>query len=104
MLPGKDKIIQCPACDHKFRQQTIMSGNTLGAKIWTDGKQEAPMLPEGIVLSFCNNCNQYLWVEDAEVIEELDPWDDTVFILRQIWWKYNDYYRKNNEAELSKKI
>jgi len=81
-----------------------MSGNTLGAKIWTDGKQEAPMLPEGIVLSFCNNCNQYLWVEDAEVIEELDPWDDTVFILRQIWWKYNDYYRKNNEAELSKKI
>jgi len=134
MLPGKDKIIQCPTCDHRFRQQTIVSGNTLDAKIWTDGKQEAPMMPEGIVLSFCNSCNNYFWVENAEVIEELDPWDntdsdidylddlnlkqyidalgkieirsqdDTLFILRQIWWNYNDYYRKNNEAELSKKI
>lgn len=134
MLPGKDKIIQCPACDKKFRQQTIVSGNTIGAKIWTDGKQEAPMLPEGIVISFCDSCNQYFWVEDAEVLDELDPWedkdsdidylkslnleqyiealekiemrsqDDILFILRQIWWKYNDYYRENNEAELSQEI
>lgn len=134
MLPGKDKIIQCPACDQQFRQQTIMSGNTLGAKIWTDGKQVAPMLPEATVLSFCNSCNQYFWVEEAEVIDELDPGDDTdsdiehlhgltleqyidafgkiemrsqedtLFVLRQIWWKYNDYYRDDNESELSQDI
>jgi hypothetical protein len=79
MLPGKDRIIQCPYCEQQFRQQTLMSGNTFGAKIWTDGKQEAPMLPEAIVLSFCDKYNQYFWVEEAELIDEIDPWEDTDF-------------------------
>lgn len=134
MVPGKDKIIECPHCEHKFRQKTIMSGNNIGAKIWTDGRQEAPMMPEAIVLSYCDNCKQYFWVEEAEVLEEIDPWEkteskiehleyltleqylealekiemrsqnDTLFILRQIWWNYNDYYRNGNEAELSQEL
>ena len=29
---------------------------------------------------------------------------DTFFLLRQIWWKYNDYFRENKEAELSSNI
>ena len=29
---------------------------------------------------------------------------DTFFLLRQIWWKYNDYYREGNEAELAQEI
>lgn len=134
MQPGKDKIIKCPYCDKKFVQSTIMSGNTMGAKMWTDGKQEAPMLPDAVVVSLCHKCNKYFWVEDAEIIDEIDPGEqtyedaarlksltleeyidalkkikissdeDTFYLLRQIWWKYNDYYRENNESEISQNI
>jgi hypothetical protein len=27
-------------------QRTLASGNTIGARFWTDGKMEAPMLPD----------------------------------------------------------
>jgi len=134
MLPGPVEIIQCPYCDQKFKQSTMMSGNTIGAKFWTDGKREAPMLPDGIIIAFCEACSQYFWVDEAEVIDEVEPDghkyrdldylkaltleqyidafqkieirsdQDTFFLLRQIWWKYNDYFRENKEAELSSNI
>jgi len=134
MLSGPVEIIQCPYCEQKFKQSTMMSGNTIGAKFWTDGKREAPMLPDDIIVAFCETCSQYFWVDEAEVIDEVEPDghkyrdlnylkaltleqyidafqkleirsdQDTFFLLRQIWWKYNDYYREDNEAELSQKI
>ncbi|ADQ14489.1 DUF2225 domain-containing protein [Halanaerobium hydrogeniformans] len=134
MQPGPVEIIQCPYCDNKFKKSTLMSGNTIGAKFWTDGKREAPMLPDSVVVSFCEKCSEYFWVEDAKKIDQVlydsDKYsdleflkdltleeyiyalkqidirsdDDTFYLLRQIWWKYNDYYRKNNEAELSQDV
>ena len=29
---------------------------------------------------------------------------DKFFLLRQIWWKYNDYYREDKEAEIPQDI
>ncbi|MFN2341528.1 MAG: hypothetical protein ABR547_09705 [Halanaerobium sp.] len=134
MLPGPVKIIKCPYCDQKFKQSTMMSGNTMGATFWTDGKREAPMLPDSITISFCGACRQYFWVDDAEVLDEAPPDSDKYldldylknltleqyidafqkieirsdqdkfFLLRQIWWKYNDYYRENKEAEIPQAI
>lgn len=134
MLPGSVNIVECPNCDSKFKQSTMMSGNTMGAKFWTDGKREAPMLPDGITIAFCGSCNQYFWVDEAEVIDKVEPDDykypdidylealtleqyidafqkieirsdqDRFFLLRQIWWKYNDYYREGNQAEISQNI
>ncbi|MFO7815126.1 MAG: hypothetical protein R6V14_05255 [Halanaerobiales bacterium] len=134
MLPGLDIIIRCPYCDNKLKQETLKWGNTINAKYWTDGKREAPMLPDGIVVTICKKCNNYFWVEYAEIIDEVDPSEekytdleyleeltfeqyidslqkieirieeDTCYLLRQIWWKYNDYFRENNEAELSQEI
>ena len=46
MLPGPTLIIACPACKAEHLLPTLASGNTLGARYWTDGYCEAPMLPE----------------------------------------------------------
>jgi hypothetical protein len=46
MLPGPNVIRQCNHCQKPFTEPTLMSGNTFGATFWTDGKQEAPMLPD----------------------------------------------------------
>ena len=134
MLPGPVKIIQCPYCDQKFKQSTMMSGNTMGATFWTDGKREAPMLSEDISVSFCEECSSYFWVDKAEVVDEAPPDSrkyldldylkdltleqyiealqkieirsdqDKFYLLRQIWWKYNDYYREDKDAEIPQDI
>lgn len=134
MLPGPDRIIQCPYCQNQFRQRTLMSGNTFGATFWTDGKREAPMLPESVVVAFCEECGNYFWVEDAELIDRVPPDvneypevelleeltleqyiealeimevandEDTFYLLRQIWWKYNDYYRSDEQVEIPQNI
>jgi tetratricopeptide (TPR) repeat protein len=134
MLPGPDRIIQCPYCENQFRQRTLMSGNTFGATFWTDGKREAPMLPDSVIVSFCEECGRYFWVEDAEQIDEVQPDaeeypdaellkeltleqyieafekmeikndEDILFLLKQIWWKYNDYYRNDEQEEIKQSI
>ena len=134
MLPGKDRIILCPSCQNQFRQSTLASGNTLGATYWTDGKCEAPMLPDSVIVSYCEECDNFFWVEDAELIDkvefdsgkypdaellkeltleqyiealeklEVKDDEDTLYLLRQIWWNYNDYYRNDDQEEISKDI
>jgi hypothetical protein len=42
-----------------------VSGNTFGATFWTDGKREAPMLPETPWLAKCPHCGQFLWLDEA---------------------------------------
>ena len=44
---------------------TLLSGNTFGAKFWSDAKREAPMLPDSPAFVVCNHCNSPYWVEDA---------------------------------------
>lgn len=76
MLPGPEKIIACPHCEALERYMTPMSGNTFGARIWTDGKQVAPMLPRPPAVAMCHQCGQCYWLEDArEVGEDNSFWD-----------------------------
>jgi len=46
MLPGPTIVRKCSTCGKLIAQPTLLSGNTFGARFWTDGKREAPMLPE----------------------------------------------------------
>jgi len=45
-----------------------MSGNTFGARAWTDGKEIAPMLPEPPAVVKCHHCAECYWLEDAEKV------------------------------------
>jgi hypothetical protein len=64
--PGPDIIRECPQCKTKLVQHSIMSGNTFGARFWTDGKMVAPMLPERPWLVKCPKCNSIFWIDDAK--------------------------------------
>lgn len=74
MLPGPDQIVACPRCGGLAKYATLMSGNTFGARTWTDGKQEAPMLPQPPAVVRCGQCAQCYWLADAEKLGELDLW------------------------------
>jgi len=52
-----------------------MSGNTFGAKIFSDGKRIAPMLPEFPNLTKCKKCETIFWLSKLKEIETYE-WDD----------------------------
>jgi hypothetical protein len=46
MRPGPDYIFECPKCSTLIKRGSLKSGNGFGAKLFSDGKQVAPRLPE----------------------------------------------------------
>ena len=72
MQPGPDSIITCPQCEGLARVFTLLSGNTFGAVQWTDGYHYAPMLPAPPPLTRCPRCQAFFWVEDAQVIGQIN--------------------------------
>ena len=77
MLPAPPVIIQTPAGTKVCRHGDLMSGNTFGARLWTDGKFDTPMLPERSALQCVEGSLEIFWVSDAEEIQEM-PWGASV--------------------------
>ncbi len=73
MESGPDIFYRCANCDHLLRQESIFSGNTFGATIYSDGKTIAPMMPEFADLSKCKSCKHIFWVTKAKEIAEHYP-------------------------------
>jgi len=74
MIPGPDKIIACPNCKGLAKYMTLVSGNTFGARLWTDGKQVAPMLPRPLAVVMCRHCMECFWLAEAEEVGTVDRW------------------------------
>ena len=72
MIPGPTYIKNCPECSCKLKEETLLSGNTIGAMHWTDGKTEAPMLPHRPQLVMCPDCGTFLWLASLEVVGDLE--------------------------------
>jgi hypothetical protein len=70
MLPGPRIIIACPHCGALANYLTLLSGNTFGARIWSDGKQIAPMLPVPPSVVKCHGCHDLYWRKQAKAIGE----------------------------------
>ena len=74
MTPGPTIIRKCSACGKHIAEHTIASGNTFGARFWTDGKRDAPMLPDQPWLVKCQHCGTLVWIDEQAQVEEIDPW------------------------------
>ena len=75
MLPGPTIVKKCSECSKLIREPTILSGNTFGAVFWTDGKREAPMLPDHPWLVKCPHCQTLIWIDELEIMEEIEPFE-----------------------------
>jgi len=69
--PGPTLIKKCNRCDGLMKQRTIASGNTFGARYWTDGKVDASMLPLTPSAVRCPHCHALLWVSSLEEVGEI---------------------------------
>lgn len=132
MIPGPTIIIACPSCGQYAKKKTIISGNTYGAQLWSDGKRIAPMMPEFPSLVLCKKCNQFYWVRDAKKVTEVtnsaelkEKWGDAdyvefptfhqyfktlelipdeIFIRGCIWRSFNDYFRNKEEDKITSEM
>jgi hypothetical protein len=70
MRPGPTQIKKCSSCEGLISKSTVASGNTFGAKFWTDGVMHAPMLPVTPQIAKCPHCKSIEVLEQLEVIGE----------------------------------
>lgn len=125
-MPGPNLVYKCPKCGSLLQNSSLMSGNNAGAKLYSDGKQDAPMLPSFPDLTKCKKCDSIFWLSDLKVIEERSwlargkEWEEDVpfaeflnvndlfralneyknkeFSIRiMIWWTFNDRVRENHD-------
>ena len=68
MIPGPNKLLRIPSSGALVKIATIMTGNTFGARFWTDGKREAPMLPEQPWLRCHPGDRQMFWTDECEEV------------------------------------
>ncbi len=111
MLPGPDIVIACPLCGALAKYRTLMSGNTFGARLWSDGKQIAPMLPARPMFVLCHACHEVYALSDATELGEvpLGPesakpeWESAPYVSEPDEAAYYDAIAKcdsnNNDTE-----
>jgi hypothetical protein len=117
-------VRECPHCKAHVVQEETVSGNTIGATYWTDGKREAKMLPNHPWLVRCPVCSGLFWVDEAVEVDagfdaakgkqqvlapsENDvlgflsgpalPRDKELYVRVGAWRSANDAWRRNPNA------
>jgi hypothetical protein len=112
-------VRECPHCQAYVVQEDTVSGNTIGAVLYTDGRRYAPMLPDHPWLAKCPTCSGLFWVDEAVEVDSgfeaaegkqkvlapserdlLDflagpvlPRDKELYLRMHAWWAANDVWR-----------
>jgi len=77
MTPGPTQILKTPLTGAFVKIATICSGNTFGARYWTDGKREAPMLPDEPWLRRHPETGELFWTDECEAVAEDPEWEES---------------------------
>lgn len=74
MFPANARILTCPHCQGKKEVMQLLSGNTFGAELWSDSKEDAPMLPQVSYVQKCPHCGKYFLMSSQATRETGDDW------------------------------
>lgn len=66
IISDKPLRLTCPYCGGVKHILTILSGNSFGAKCWSDGRQYYPMLQVPSPYQKCPHCGHYYSCDDAK--------------------------------------
>ncbi len=68
MILGPNQIVACSHCGALAHYRVLVSGNTLGAVVWTDGRQCAVMMKTPPAVVKCHACATCYWLAHAREI------------------------------------
>ncbi len=66
MLPDNSLLLKCPFCGKEKEVLSLMSGNTIRGRQWSDLKSVYPMLPKVSPIQKCPSCGKYYFTENVE--------------------------------------
>ena len=69
---GEPVYRACDSCGRPIEIVPLLSGNTLGGTLWSDGYMDTPQLPEQPLLARCRGCNQIVCLADLASVELQD--------------------------------
>ena len=75
MIIGPSQIIACPKCQGLASYVTLLSGNSIGSWVWTDGKVFAPMHPRPPAVVSCVHCGECYWRAAAKRVVTINWYD-----------------------------
>ena len=118
MTLGPPVARACPTCSTAVVELSLMSGNNIGAVAWSDGKVDAPMLPDLPDIARCPSCGTVFRLSTADEAPDVDarslPWPpgpdadlfreaidgglakhdyDEAGLRLRWWWAANDKHR-----------
>jgi len=68
MIPGPDLVLKLPDNGSLVKIRSILSGNNVGARLWTDSRQIAPMLPDQPPFRFDPQTNTLFWTFECQEV------------------------------------
>ena len=66
MMNQQPQILACPYCGGQKLIESIGSGNTFGATVWSDTKRVYPYLQHPSEIQWCLKCGKYYFYEDSK--------------------------------------
>ena len=66
MQPGIPQLVTCPYCGKEKKLMTLISGNTIGMRQWSDSFYYAPHLPKVSNVQKCPHCGGFFMYPDAQ--------------------------------------
>lgn len=66
MLPDNSLLLKCPFCGKEKEVLSLMSGNTIHGRQWSDLKSVYPMLPKVSPVQKCHSCGKYYFTANVE--------------------------------------
>lgn len=70
MIPGPPVIYECPFCGAKKELMSLLSGNMVNTRCWSDNKVESPMLPRLSYVQKCPQCGKYYLLARQKAIHK----------------------------------
>ncbi|NOZ73932.1 MAG: hypothetical protein GXO90_00925 [FCB group bacterium] len=128
MMIGLNEYFDCPTCGKTVSRIGLISGNTVGERLYSDGQLILPMFPEEPAITRCLRCSTLFWITEeiksdnqeqrrADDIKFLTIYEyltalkngtcklagQVLFIRKRIWWAFNDRIRKRKTRWFSRK-
>ncbi len=99
MKLGPPRIVVCPLCKGLAKYRYLLSGNYIDARLWTDGKLIAPMLPQPPEVVKCKHCKECYWLSEAEKFSILN-----LLRILKASWTHPEFVEEPSEEEYYKAI
>ena len=75
MLSAPEIVYRCLTCGQLVVTSCLLFDNISGSKLFSDGKQIAPLVPEVPFFIKCKKCNAFYWLKKENKVATLD-YDD----------------------------